>query len=323
MNYLKRTLNTWQLLYSSLRNQVPAVLLYVLASEGSSPGRAGFILAVDVHGLMQGSIGGGIMEHKFVELAKQRMNEECISPTVIKQFHDKEAAKNQSGMICSGQQTILLYPVTNKDLVPISNIIQCLEDGQDATLQLSPGGIVFSSSIIPEHYQFEFSDDDNWRYSERLGFGNQLFIVGGGHCSLALTAIMSTMDFFITVIDDRKELNTLVENEYAHKRCFVKSYEELRTIIPGDNNTYIVVMTIGYRTDYIALEALKDKQYKYLGVLGSSAKITRMLTDFKNNHEDSSLLNRIHGPVGISINSQTPAEIAVSIAAEIISIKNS
>ena len=67
------SLKTWNLIWQSLERTVPVMLLYVLESKGSSPGRRGFFMAVNAKGEMEGSIGGGIMEHKFVELAKERL----------------------------------------------------------------------------------------------------------------------------------------------------------------------------------------------------------------------------------------------------------
>ena len=68
-------INTWMLADKSLNEKVAVMLLYVLESSGSSPGRQGFFMAVNEKGVMEGSVGGGIMEHKFVELAKERLIE--------------------------------------------------------------------------------------------------------------------------------------------------------------------------------------------------------------------------------------------------------
>ncbi len=72
---MSRAFATWQLLSESLRDVVPAMLLYVVQSQGSSPGRQGFAMSVDVHGTMQGSIGGGIMEYKLVQLACEKLTQ--------------------------------------------------------------------------------------------------------------------------------------------------------------------------------------------------------------------------------------------------------
>jgi xanthine dehydrogenase accessory factor len=81
-------------------------------------------------------------------------------------------------------------------------------------------------------------------------------------------------------------------------------------------------MTFGYRTDDSALRALIKKDFKYLGLLGSQSKIQKMFSDLKKNGISDELINKIHAPVGLQIHSQTPEEIAVSIAGEIIMVKN-
>ena len=106
----------WKLIIESLQKNIPVMLLYVLESHGSSPGRQGFFMAVNARGQMEGSVGGGIMEHKFVEMAKTGLREEDYEASVYKQIHDKAASKNQSGMICSGEQTIVLYKI-HKEMV--------------------------------------------------------------------------------------------------------------------------------------------------------------------------------------------------------------
>jgi xanthine dehydrogenase accessory factor len=133
---------------------------------------------------------------------------------------------------------------------------------------------------------------------------------------------MSMMDFYIHLFEDREELNTVEANHYAHEKTIVKDYSELGTLIPSGENNYVVVMTFGYRTDDIAVRALMNKGFKYFGLLGSKKKIGRMFDDYKKEGIDEAALNKIHSPIGIQIKSQTPEEIAVSIAAEIIKVKN-
>ena len=82
-------------------------------------------------------------------------------------------------------------------------------------------------------------------------------------------------------------------------------------------------MTFGYRTDDIALKALLNKEFKYIGVLGSKNKMEKLFDDYRSEGISESVLKRIHTPIGLDIKSQTPEEIAVSIAAEIIKVKNS
>jgi xanthine dehydrogenase accessory factor len=97
----------------------------------------------------------------------------------------------------------------------------------------------------------------------------------------------------------------------------------LRELIPSGPHHFVVIMTVGYRTDDIAIRALWDKQFRYFGVLGSQSKIEKMFADYRAEGIPDEKLKAIHAPVGLAIHSQTPEEIAVSIAAEIIQIKNS
>jgi xanthine dehydrogenase accessory factor len=323
---MNKQLSVWQLIYKSLVQKVPALLLYVLESKGSSPGRQGFFMAVNSAGEMEGSIGGGIMEHKFVEMAKKKLqaasNKE-LGSSITRQFHDKSAAKNRSGMICSGEQTNFLYRMQPDDLDDVNSLIECLQNNKNGLLELSPSGFSFSEEKeIVENFHFEFHSEENWIYREKIGYKNILYIIGGGHCSLALSGIMSLTDFYIHLVDDRKELNTFEENNFVHQKTIVDDYGELEKLILSNENTYVVVMTFGYRTDDIAIRALSKKSFAYFGLLGSIAKIKKMFSGYRKEGIAEKDLQKIHAPVGLPINSQTPEEIAISIAAEIIQVKN-
>lgn len=319
-----KTIATWNLILESYERKVPVMLLYVLESSGSSPGRQGFFMAVNASGEMEGSVGGGIMEHKFVELAKARLKDEVAEVSLHKQVHDKSSPKNQSGMICSGEQTILLYTIREKDITHINNIVSCLEKNKNGKLQLSPAGFNFENRF-PYHeppYDFLYNSEDDWLYTENIGYKNHLYIIGGGHCALALSRIMCTMDFHIHLYDNREGLNTMQRNDYAHEKKVVEDYAELLHCIPSGNNNYVVIMTFGYRTDDQAFRALVRKKFKYIGMLGSQKKIDKMFMDYKGEEAVTNRLIQAYAPIGLPINSQTPEEIAVSIAAEIIKIKN-
>ena len=323
---MSKQISIWKLISKSIGKNIPVMLLYVLESKGSSPGRQGFFMVVNNNGEMEGSIGGGIMEHKFVEMAKERLKTQGTSDKaqeVKKQYHDKTAAKNQSGMICSGEQTILLYPVRKKDASQFKKIISSLEQNKNGSLELSPEGIKFSKEIPEKDFEFKMRSEEDWFYKEKTGYKNQLFIIGGGHCALAFSKLMSSMDFFIRVYDERKNLKTMKENDSAHEKHVITDYNELKNLIPSGNNHYVVIMTFGYRTDDVAVRALLNMQFKYFGLLGSQSKIEKMLYDYRNEGMSEEFLQMIHTPVGLPIKSQTPEEIAVSIAAEIIKVKNS
>lgn len=322
---MTRNLAIWKLIDDCLGRDVSVMLLYVLESKGSSPGRQGFFMAVTAEGDMRGSIGGGIMEHKFVEMAKDKLGTTLHDTGVTglrKQYHDKSAAKDQSGMICSGEQTILLYEIKTEERFHIRRLMASLEQNRNGTLMLSPAGLQFSDTIPEKPIEFLFRSETDWRYKEKTGYINHLYIIGGGHCALALSRLMRSLDFYIHVFDDREQLVTMSENNAAHEKQVITGYAELTAMIPPGQNNYVVIMTFGYRTDDIALRTLMHKDFGYIGLLGSQHKVEKMMDAYRNEGVSITILQRIHTPIGLQIRSQTPEEIAVSIAAEIIREKN-
>jgi xanthine dehydrogenase accessory factor len=317
---MNKQLAVWKKILACLQSEIPVMLLYVVDSRGSSPGRRGFFMAVPAEGNMEGSIGGGIMEHKFVELAKDilRSGNHSFSSMVKKQVHDKSAARDQSGMICSGEQTVLLYMVKDQDQKAISNLVSSLEGFRRGTLELGPAGIAFRDSPSDRPFLWEPSSASEWFYSENTGYGHHLFIIGGGHCALALSKLVHGLDFFIHVYDHRNELHTLDQNVWAHTRMIVPGYTSMHEFIPEGSNHFVVIMTLGYRTDMDALKSLLGKSYHYLGLLGSKKKVEKMFEELIKEGVPQEVLQTIHAPVGIDIKSETPEEIAISIAAELI-----
>ncbi|MFT3911165.1 MAG: XdhC family protein [Ferruginibacter sp.] len=313
--------HVWQFIAGKFSADIAVILLYVLQSEGSSPGRQGFNMAVAADGDFFGTIGGGIMEHKFVEMARSKLQNAASGADIYKQVHDKAVAKNQSGMICSGEQTIFLYHVQAKDITHILALIDSLNNNKNGSLQLSKAGIRFSDDVPSANYYLELNGDD-FLLVEKTGYKNHLYIIGGGHCALALSKLMRELDFYIHLYDEREGLNTMEQNVFAHEKTIVPSYALLNTLIPGGENVYVAIMTFGYRSDDEALRALLGKRFKYIGMLGSRTKIEKLFTEYKNENIDATALENIHSPIGIQVKSQTTTEIAISIAAEIISVKN-
>jgi len=313
----------WQLALSSLERGVPVLLMYVLESKGSSPGRQGFFMMVNALGEMEGSIGGGIMEHKFTEMARERLRQGGRVMSLRRQVHDKEVVKDQSGMICSGEQTIWLYRLCSEDRETIQALVGSLERFENGGLQLSPEGVRFFADAPLEDCVFDKRSEEDWVYVEKTGYKDRLYIVGGGHCALAFSRLMRTMDFYITVYDHRPELETLARNEYVHKKVLVGDYEELdRHIVSGREHHYVVVMTQGYRTDDRAMRVLLPLSFRYFGLLGSKTKVEKMMAAYRAEGIAEEWLRRVRAPAGLPIHSQTPEEIAVSIAAEIVGVKH-
>ena len=319
---MHKQLSTWQFIQQNLQQNIAVMLLYVIESKGSSPGRRGFLMAVNAVGKMSGSLGGGIMEHKFVELAKSKLKLPGIEVSLHQQLHDKKAPKNQSGMICSGEQTIFLCHLNARDTSTVALLIQSLEKDKNGALQLSLQGIAFSEIVPAENFNLDIQEGGNFLYTEKTGYKNQLYIAGSGHCALSLSRLMNGMDFYIHLFDDRAALNTMDQNDFVHQKIVVDDYSTLNELIPAGNNIFVVIMTFGYRSDKVALKALAGKQFKYIGVMGSKNKVRKLVKDLLTEGVPATFFDSIHAPIGLSIKSETTEEIAVSIAAEIIQIKN-
>jgi len=309
-----RDLPTWTLAAAALRAGRPAALLCVVRSEGSSPGRQGFKMTVTAEAVA-GSIGGGIMEHKWVELARQRLGEGDYSPLLRPQIHRREAPANRSGMMCAGEQEILLWPLQLEDLPVVAAIEQTLQTLGSVAWEVSEAAGLRLIEDAPAGF-YDYQPGPAWRYREQLGFRDQLIIVGGGHVSLALSQVASNLEFEITVLDDRADLPTLDANHFAH-HCQRVNYETL--VIPSGPRCYVVVMTVGYRTDALVLRRLLGHAYRYLGVMGSATKVAELRRVLA---EEGFNLDELRGPIGVQISSRLPEEIAVSVAAELIAARN-
>ncbi|MDB5197476.1 MAG: Xanthine and dehydrogenase maturation factor XdhC/CoxF family-like protein [Flaviaesturariibacter sp.] len=308
-------MEVWLFIREKLTADIPVILLWVLESEGSSPGRSGFKLAVSADGSFNGTIGGGIMEHKLVEKARSLFGAFPEKPFLMRQYHDKEHSKDQSGMICSGSQLIAFVPLLPSPSALINDILS--EQQSQSYIKLSPTGL----EITNETFATEIEDSENWYYSERIDQRPVVHIVGGGHVGLALSELLSYLGFYIHLYDNRPELNTVLQNGFAHKKHTV-DYETISKIIKGSPDEYLVIMTFGYRDDKTVFRQLVGKPFFYAGMLGSEEKIATLFQELQDEGITPDQWRHWHIPIGLNIFSKTPREIAVSIAAEMIREKN-
>lgn len=314
----------WKDLKRVIEEDGRAILMYVLESTGSSPGRQGFKMFVGPNNYLNGSIGGGIMEHKLVELCRDKIDTP-FTPFVKQQIHQSNIKKNKSGMICSGEQRIAFYYLTTNDIP----WIETLSKDCKGILTLTQEGISLdvqekasiSTPLDTLAFQIKELSETSWNVSEDLDSDPELFIVGGGHVSLALSKIASLLDFKITTFDDRDDLNTVEQNTYSH-HVKVDSYENIDNYISSGNNKYVVLMSFGYMTDKVVLRKLINKQFKYLGMMGSKEKVKQLFKELREEGISDESIAKVHSPIGVQIASKTVEEIAISILAEVIRIKN-
>lgn len=307
----------WRHTVDIIRKKGRAALMYVLQSEGSSPGRQGFKMLVAPDGELYGTIGGGIMEHKLVELCKDKLKDR-FDPFLKHQIHQNNIPKNKSGMICSGEQYVAFYYLDENDLVWLDQLIA----SEKGVLELRYQAIEFKPSV-EQNEKFILTDlsENNWSIKEDINWFPELLIVGGGHVSLALSKIASNLDFKIRTFDDREGLNTVEKNAFS-EHTYVDSYENIDNYISSGEHKYVVLMSFGYQTDKIVLRKLIDKEFKYLGMMGSKEKVKQLFKELKEEGVSQDQINKVHSPIGVQIASKTVEEIAISILAEIIQVKN-
>lgn len=288
-----------------LQEEKRLILMVVIANEGSSPGRKGFKMLVSKQ-QMYGTIGGGIMEHKLVEFAQSLLDKPHFEPFIKNQIHDKSAPKDQSGMICSGQQTIAFFDIDSSYF----SLTETILSDEIITIYYSDNGIKTNQP-----------DNSEWLFTETNGLIQKAYIIGGGHVGLALSEVLSKLDFEIHLLDHRENLNTMMTNHFVQSKEVV-DFETIENHIPEGDNIYVIIMSFGYRTDDVIIRRLLDKNFKYIGMLGSSAKIETLFKNLEADGFDEAQIAEVHAPIGIDIKSETTYEIAISVAAQLIKFKN-
>lgn len=165
-------------------------------------------------------------------------------------------------------------------------------------------------------------------YVETFAAPPKLIVAGAGHVSESVSQMAKMLGFYVTIIDDR--------DEYANRKRFPEadevvctSYIEFFRHVPIDSETYVLLLTRGHKFDVVSLQEMlsreedipEEERCKYIGMIGSRRRIAGVFEQLKDQFTEHNFVN-IYSPVGLDIGAQTPAEIAVSILAEILKIKN-
>jgi xanthine dehydrogenase accessory factor len=241
------------------QNNKPAALATIVRTRGTTPRQAGAKMLVYPNGAIVGTIGGGEMELRVIEAAKETL------------------------MI--GQPRVLDLVLANEG-----------------------------------HGDASTSDGQMEIFIEPLLSAPTLMIVGAGHVGAAVAQLGKLLGFYVVVIDDRPDLIAPERFLYADERIvgdLVAKVREL-TLTP---QTYVVLVTRAHALDAALLSALLEKPTAYIGMLGSERRAHAAREALRKAGVSESLLARLHAPIGLAIDAETPQEIAVSILAEIIQIK--
>ena len=149
---------------------------------------------------------------------------------------------------------------------------------------------------------------------------DHLLIFGAGHVGLAAARQAELLGFRLTVVDDREEWNT-IERFPTAERVVLDPRSFCRAVEPGPY-TWVLVTTHEHALDQDLVELLLPHDFAWLGLIGSKTKVTRFFLRLRAAGMDPARFERLHSPVGIDIGAETPAEIAVSIAAQWVAVRN-
>lgn len=306
-------MQVWNFILSNLENNIAVSLLFVADSKGSSPGRKGFVMTVNELGDFEGTIGGGIMEVKMIELAKNKFEKRDTKPVIKKQFHNKSQQRNQSGLICSGQQTVVILPLKKEDIRTVKNMIN---SRRNLYLSLtSEAGLQVDNEAKEEKILIQTAA--NFECIINVIKTKTIHIFGAGHVGLALAKQMNLLCYKIIQYDERPKLFTINKNSFAHEIKII-DFRDLEKNMEANPSDIVVIVSTSYRSDKIILKQLYNKNFSYIGVMGSDHKIATLKKELVVEGISEKEIEHIFMPIGLNMYSKTAAEIAISIAAQII-----
>lgn len=175
---------------------------------------------------------------------------------------------------------------------------------------------------IPENKKSQIITFNGERlYVEFIRQFYNVVVCGAGHISMPLIKMCKMLDLHVTVIDDRLTFANNAIREGADK-VLCKPFDEALSEIEGDNGTFFIIVTRGHRYDQECLKSIIQKDNAYIGMIGSKVRVKKVLDYLEEEGIQREKLDRVYTPIGLKIGAETPAEIAVSIMAEIIEVKN-
>jgi xanthine dehydrogenase accessory factor len=288
-------------------------LATVIRTYGSSSRPVGSMLLINAHGLFVGSVSGGCIEDDIVDKVKSGE----LSTTKVTQlsYGGSREEGERLGLPCGGTIELLMEPI-----VDFSWVTQCLQHIREHRLMVRTLDIeTLAVRIEATSNQSQLSFDGR-ELKTIFGPVWRLLIIGAGQTSTYLAEMALALNFAVVVCDPRAELAGLWT--VANTKLISEMPDDAVLSQRVDARTAVVAISHDLKLDDMALlEALKSPAF-YVGALGSilnNKKRRERLALFDLTADE---IARLHGPIGIDIHSKTPPEIAISILAHIISIKN-
>jgi len=335
-----------------LRAGENVALITVISTEGSTPGKVGYKMLVwgqDAQTL--GTVGGGLVEAEVIDMAKRSLSR---TGNQVFKFTFDGLTNNERG-ICGGVMELLVETFDQKSLPLFQDLAAAIENGQKGALVsiISPkraakkvfvrdaeqvdvtailvtrdqeSGIRMltpdrcSPIPVPEKPERRTLQGGVEVFIEPVLEEPMVFIFGAGHLSYHICRYAKSVNFRVTVCDDRAEFAN--KSRFADAdNIIVESFETVFDRIDVNKNSYIVIVTRGHQSDQIVLEKAVKTNAKYVGMIGSKKKTATILKRLQEKGIPQKVLTRVYSPIGISIGAVTPQEIALSIVCELTKIR--
>ena len=340
---------------NQLNEKHPLVIATVVRTKGSPPQKPGAKLLVRNDGSGVGTLGGGCVEGDIWYAAKQLMKNRGSAETIGYELNEEIAA--QDGLVCGGTMFFLVDPIyeTGQEALFLDEINSAYLGGEPVALaslvKTTPhidsklGGklLIRSDGSVEGTLGADNLNSEAIKYGiELMAYGNskyvrsetgaeyfvegyttppQIILCGGGHVSRAIYTFAVNLGFNLTVIDDREEFANKTRFPLANVVVAESSAEGFRSI-EINKNTFIVIATRGHRYDHVSLEAALNTSASYIGLLGSKRKTILIYEELLSKGVSIDRIKDVRAPIGLDINARTPEEIAISIMAEILMIRN-
>ena len=325
------------------------VIAAIIRQEGSAPRGVGTKMLIRRSGAVFGTIGGGILEARVIQLAQEVFADGC---SIVEEFVLTAENIESLGMICGGNAEIFISLVSASDSANLE-LYRCLADLEEGSHSKAilvskiiadpeSRGLLQQSLIIDDKIVGLQLTDQEKRLALRFGSGHNstlavwegirylieplslsasVYIFGAGHVSMQLVKLASMVGFKTIVLDDRAEFASKERFPDADEVIVLDSFIDCMQNLNISRSSYLIIVTRGHRFDYIVLaEALKTEAC-YIGMIGSRHKRDAIYEKLRLDGVTDEELFRVYSPIGLPINAETPEEIAVSIVAELIQIR--
>ncbi len=329
----------------------PFVLVSIVAQHGSTPRAAGTQMLVRGDGSVAGTIGGGLLEATMIRGAGEalRRGRSRVSSIALEGRSVADAA-----MLCGGRAEMLMACVPGGDerlLDALRALQQARDDGRPTWLYtffhlakdtvevvdvgyvvlLEDGTAVGDLPCAPEllrklagklavHGVAELPDGRSVAVEAILP-PSILVICGAGHVAVALAPAAAAVGFEVVVVDDRPAFAAAERFPSTTRVQPLDGFAHAFDDVGLGPRSYVVVVTRGHEHDYTVVEQALRSDARYIGLMGSKAKRGKILKALTDAGFSTTDLERLHTPIGVAIGAETPAELAVSITAELIRVR--